>query len=1059
MSNIDEIIKSAENILFKKKTPVPFREFVESEDYCNEKSLYEFWQTEGEKIPEVCNELVIDGSLGSGKCVSVKKRISTSEGYRNSDFVFNKFCHSSEGFQEVTGFAVEQPDGSYGDVSHLYSEVNTKCKRIKTHFGSEIIATYDHPILCLKHNEYKPRLVKCLDLEEGDYVLNRKFIPFEFSLSKKEAIKYFIYGYAVGDSCYSPNNGGYIQYKGTRVDLEWLREQENTKLDGGERAISSDSRTIDCSTLSIRRNLSILSDLITEGQDAYTKTLSEDVFKSKSVAFSVLIGLLASDGGYESKEYMENKRRQPRLEYSTSSEKLKNDLCDLFDYLSIVYVVEQRTPHYTYKGERREGKKSWRFRFEHSFYKRAYTMIQRFVDFIELPNSRMRRIVLCVPKETNYWLQNVDVDKEQRILMWKDLQKAKCKMRGIGPTAVCKDCKFSNKKSGRINEYQCSVRKSVSLTISQKYSPYSYFRFIENFDIEEDSTDFTGKNWNISVFKDYVYSKVERVDDCVEDVWDVTVPSTHLFMAGNHLNHNTTFSVYWFAYKVYCMFLNGPSSLRKELGLSENSDLYGLYFSVSMTTARKSGYKQLQGVFKSCKWFKENMPVNEDLQSSVQFPSARFEVDYASSEGHQISLNVIIFILDEANFRSGVGEGTSQEYLEVTQIYSQLIDRLYSRFARPDGSSAGFAMLVSSASYQSSFAEKRRELVENDKWGHHIRAVTYKVKPQNYSKETFEVFIGTGTIEPQIINSEQQKQNIIKSLNMEGTNLYEKLFEKVPVSIKKFYIQNINLALQNHSGVPTQIKGRFLQDITLLTKSYSEEERFIFSQQVLSLSADDDIQLIDYLIEENIVYPERPHSLFLDLSLTGDSGGFSCFRFDGERDNVKFHTHVFTLEVVPPPAPSMTKISKFRTFMSDFAQIVNVVAFGTDQFQSAGLRQDVKEDLDLPDIRLSLDSSDVPFIMWVRSLMEKAIKMRYVQKLQTEVEEAEHDLKRRRIIKKSGSTDDLFQSVVGAWYLSETIGSDAGSIEDLLGDYNNINVVGQHAYKRMLAKLGYKVRR
>ena len=199
--------------------------------------------------------------------------------------------------------------------------------------------------------------------------------------------------------------------------------------------------------------------------------------------------------------------------------------------------------------------------------------------------------------------------------------------------------------------------------------------------------------------------------------------------------------------------------------------------------------------------------------------------------------------------------------------------------------------------------------------------------------------------------------------------------------------------------------------------------------------------------------------MFLDLSLTGDSGGFSCFRFDGEKDNVKFHTHVFTLEIVPPPAPSMTKISKFRTFMSDFAQIVNIAAFSTDQFQSAGLRQDVKDDLGLTDIRLSLDSSDVPFIMWVRSLMEKAIKMRYVQKLQTEVEEAEHDLKRRRIIKKSGSTDDLFQSVVGAWYLSETVGSDVGNIDDLLGEYNNINVVGQHAYKRMLAKLGYKVRR
>ena len=72
-----------------------------------------------------------------------------------------------------------------------------------------------------------------------------------------------------------------------------------------------------------------------------------------------------------------------------------------------------------------------------------------------------------------------------------------------------------------------------------------------------------------------------------------------------------------------------------------------------------------------------------------------------------MSLNVIGFILDEANFRKGVGLGLSAEYQEVANLYQQLLDRQITRFVRPDGS-LSLAILISSASYQSSFVEKRK---------------------------------------------------------------------------------------------------------------------------------------------------------------------------------------------------------------------------------------------------------------------------------------------------------------------------------------------------------------
>lgn len=558
-------------------------------------------------------------------------------------------------------------------------------------------------------------------------------------------------------------------------------------------------------------------------------------------------------------------------------------------------------------------------------------------------------------------------------------------------------------------------------------------------------------------FREFVCGKDYCNDSDIYEFWleeEVKIPQkcSELIIDGSLGGGKSTFSSYYTAYRVYKWFLNGDP--RKELGIAANSDLYGFYFSVSLKMAEKSGFKLLYNVFKNCKWFKENMPMNTDLKSSIQFPNQRFQIDYASSETHQTGLNVIIFILDEANFRGGVGTGVAQEYEEVTFLYSQLLDRLVTRFGRPDGTVDALAILVSSASYQSAFAEQRRSAVENDPNAYHIRAVGYKIKPQNYSKEMFTVFSGTATMEPLIVNSLEHKNKIIAALNMEGTGLAEKFFLDVPVSIKRFFETNINLALQNHCGVPTQIKGRFLQDINILKMNYTNDEDEIFSQRIISLSNADDIQLADYLIPENIQYPERPHSLFLDLSITGDSGGFSCVRFDGEKDGIRYHTHVFTLEIVPPPPPHQTRISKYRQFMSEFAQLVNVVAFGTDQFQSTGLRQDVKEDLDLPDVRLSIDSSDLPHLQWVRALVEKAMRMRRIEKLELEVIEAEHDLKKRRVVKKKGSTDDLFQSVVGAHWLSDTIGAQSGSIDDLT---EGINLVGAQSYRRVLKKLGYNV--
>lgn len=523
--------------------------------------------------------------------------------------------------------------------------------------------------------------------------------------------------------------------------------------------------------------------------------------------------------------------------------------------------------------------------------------------------------------------------------------------------------------------------------------------------------------------------------------------TSEIILDGSIGGGKTTFSNYYFAYRVYRLFAQG--SPQAQLHLALNTEIYCLYFSVSLDMAKKSGFMQLYNIFNECAWFNENYPIDKSLKSSISFPN-KFHIDYASSESHQIGLSIWGFILDEANFRSGgVGAGMAEEYQEVTLLYNQLMDRLVSRFSNPDGSVNALAILISSASYQSSFVEKRKQVVKDDKWTKCITSVSYEVKPERYASEKFEVFIGSGSAEPCIIDSEEQKTRIFNAIGILGTGEEDKFIRHVPINLLKNFKDNIALALQNHCGVPTMVQGSFMSNMKYLYESYVEDIPNIFSTDNIEASTDDDTQIIEYIIPNLIQYPDRPHSLYLDLSMSGDRGCLTCYRYDGRVNNLDMHTRVFCLRIIPPHYPASTKISKVQQFVFDISQFVNLVAFASDQFQSESLRQEVVSELALENIRISLDSTDRPFLHWQRGLVEGRIRQSADALLEQEVQEAVHDYKRHRVIKAKNSSDDILQSNVGAFFLSDTFGKAGGGIDDLYGK-GKINIVGGRTVDKIL---------
>lgn len=562
-----------------------------------------------------------------------------------------------------------------------------------------------------------------------------------------------------------------------------------------------------------------------------------------------------------------------------------------------------------------------------------------------------------------------------------------------------------------------------------------------------------------ATFEEFVKGEDYCNNPSLYDYWvqeEAKLPErcNELILDGSLGGGKSTFGSYYLAYRIYKMFHSG--SPQKQLGIPDNSDIYCLYFSVSLAMAKKSGFSLLYDIFKECKWFKENCPINDKLTSSIIFTDRHFQIDFASDFGHQIGLNVWGFVLDEANFRSGVGLGVAEEYSEVTELYLQLLDRQVSRFACPDGSVDALAILISSASYQTSFSEQRAQAIKYNPNAKRITVRKYEVTPERYSKEKFRVFVGYGAAQPCIVESEDQEKKICQSINIDGTGTEVNYFMDVPINLKPQFEANVMLGIMNHCGVAVGSSSSFMPNMRFLFESYVDDIIPLFSSDELVASTEDNTELIEYFLPFAVRYPERAHSLFLDLSVSGDAGALVCYRYDG-KDNRGYdiHTRVFSIRIVPPEYPAQTRIEKVKRLIIALAQYINIVAFGSDQYQSTALRQEVQAELGLDDIRISIDSSDVPHMHWLRGLVDNRIRQTADSYLEREVKEAVHDIKRHRVLKATKSTDDTLQANVGAFYISDTFGKGAGTLQDLYSDGARLNLIGATKMNNILKKLGY----
>lgn len=514
----------------------------------------------------------------------------------------------------------------------------------------------------------------------------------------------------------------------------------------------------------------------------------------------------------------------------------------------------------------------------------------------------------------------------------------------------------------------------------------------------------------------------------------ITGGYNELIITGSIGSFKSTWANLITMYKMYELFAR--KSMHAYLDIPDIQDIYNIYFSVNMAQARLTGFRQLRSMVDNSRWFRETFPRNEKLNSMIEFPKKpKYSIFSGSGHQHAIGMTVWSFILDEGDFFKKAGTGFDDNFDHVTNMYQELVDRRISRFQKGERD-ASFSVLISSATFQSSFVSKRIVEAKDDPRTKIIKAIKYLILPQNYSPEKFIVFAGDAMVEPEIVESNKTFNGILIKLGVPDrvnhdysvVDNYENLppqlklrFETPPVDLKPRYKVNIHKALQNFSGVHVAAEGKLFQSKKLLLDQYTDTLTHPFTKEKIVLSTGDDMQLTDYFLPRFLTDVTKPHAIHVDLALSGDSAGISMVRFDDEirtgNQIKRTYGQVFSLEIIPPPAPYQIKISKIRDFIIYLVKTckVNLVKVTYDQFNSADSIQ-LLQDEGIDAGRQSVDKTDEPYLIWMGLLMDKAINHYKHTILEAEAFAAVHNRNKRKVDhpKKGTININVLQSFVGA---------------------------------------------
>lgn len=357
-----------------------------------------------------------------------------------------------------------------------------------------------------------------------------------------------------------------------------------------------------------------------------------------------------------------------------------------------------------------------------------------------------------------------------------------------------------------------------------------------------------------------------------------------------------------------CLFGLSPSTMPKVFWLS-----------YTMSKSTSTGMKGLMKIIDKTPYWQLPDVKRKDVESAIIFPFC--EVLPGSNVSHIIGEDMLGCVLDEANVRK-VAQGTEVE--ETQKMFQEMRQRSVMTFSK-NGVWGGFSGIISSTTTSSSFVALELEKAKKDGDTVIMEASVYEANPEQYSKEKFPIFIGNGEIEPFIVD--QADETIKNRINETyGVTLQEfiednpQLIEPVPVSIRKFYEEDLVFSLANMSGKAMSGSNKYMNP-KIVNKMWDRTLKNPFSKDIPQIGIYDSIA--PYEIWNPDIAMEHYHGenvyVHIDMSQKHDHTGFSALYYDIEDKMIKsmLTVRMFMNKDVPDNQIDQEKVLQLLLYMRD----------------------------------------------------------------------------------------------------------------------------------------------
>ena len=446
-----------------------------------------------------------------------------------------------------------------------------------------------------------------------------------------------------------------------------------------------------------------------------------------------------------------------------------------------------------------------------------------------------------------------------------------------------------------------------------------------------------------------------------------------------------------YIYELYCV-KDFPSIF----GLSPTTLPKIMFFSFTRAKADSSGVDRLIRMVDSIPWFQHPLHRRKPLTSRLEFPWVL--VMSGVNINHALGEDMLAAVLDEANTRH---VAKAREIEEAEALLMEINMRSVTTYS-VNGKWYGFTGIISTAGTTSSFVDSQiSEAKVKGSPRYIVEAAVYDVNPSKFSEERFEVYAGDSDVSPFIVDAPfpETAQEVLDSTGMTVEQFVSERREEgvlsVPVSLRRFYEDDIRVALANLSGITqASIKGLFRRK-SEIDSMFDDTLECPARTRLPLMGLFDDFDPHAFIDEDTLFrnYHGEPVYCHADISRLYDMTGISFLFVDEEAHKIRslLLTNIFYNARIPDNEIDQEKIVGLVRYLRELG--VNFGYVSADQYASAYFLQQCKLLLGSNKVGyLSVDATAKAYLEVLNFARKGAFALYDNPKLRKELSELNYDL-------------------------------------------------------------------